>query len=283
MGPESLGDIKLLSVGAHHACAVGRLVLPPEPTLDWKRLLLIIGSVGIVVVCVLGLCYWCWRNLRKRRTDETARLNEEIAKMVNEHQQKLNAMTAARKDPNVTEVVMLASSPEFGVNGEPILAYAIAMVEVAGGMSIAGDRRDKFHSLVMESREMDAAMQGWRTAWKGKCESSFMFHKNFHPEAKQLVLSIKGGPECDWEQASLRGDLKKTYASQGITLETLAPFQDLSELKTFLIARNLEDKNRQIIEKLWVDYVNFCRITPGLTKTQRHAQSKHRTSAIVKA
>jgi len=201
---------------------------------------------------VLGLSYWCWRNLRKRRTDETARLNEEIAKMVNEHKQKLNAMTAL-KEPNVTDVVILASSPEFGVKGEPILAYARAMAEVAGGMCIAGDKRDKFHSLVMESGEMDAAMQGWRTAWKGKCDSSFRFHKKFHPEAKQRVLSIKGGPECDWEQASLRGDMKKTYASQGITLETLEPFQDLSELKAFLKARNLEDKNQQVIEKLWVD------------------------------
>merc|ERR1712008_144562 len=150
----------------------------------------------------------------------------------------------------------------------------------AGGMCIAGDQRDRFHQLVMEKGEMAKAMQGWRTAWKGKCDSSFHFHKNFHPGATQLVLSIKGGPEFDWEQASLAGEIKQMYALQGITLEIIAPFQDLSELKAFLEARNLEDKKQRIIEKLWVDYLDFCELTLDLSKDERHEQSKQRTSAI---
>merc|ERR1712129_118960 len=79
--------------------------------------------------------------------------------------------------------------------------------------------------------------------------------------------------------------MKKMYALQQITLEIIPTFQDLSELKAFLEARNLEDEKQRIVKELWDDYVKFCRTTPDLKdkkwKDECHKQSKERTSKIV--
>jgi len=101
---------------------------------------------------------------------------------------------------------ILASSPEYGLDGRPVLAMAKGFIEALGFKNCAGDAKDKFHTQVMSPEQMTKAIKGWRVAWVSKVHVHL---KLMSEESKDpiVVIAIAGGPECEYE----RGELRTTF------------------------------------------------------------------------
>merc|ERR1719188_550956 len=96
----------------------------------------------------------------------------------------------------------MASSPEHGLDGTPVLAIAAWAVRATGGRNVAGDAKDQFHKMLMDKKHLDQEIQGWRIAWKGKLEAYMECDEDDFSEPV-TIYSIAGGPETQWERQYL--------------------------------------------------------------------------------
>lgn len=106
---------------------------------------------------------------------------------------------------------VLVSSPEHALDGHSVLKKAIQVVTAFGGTNKAGDAKDWFHSMMMSEAEMTNNVKGWRIAWKSKVCAYLVDLRKFFPTDDIVLLTIDGGPECQWELAELKGEIKKAY------------------------------------------------------------------------
>lgn len=118
--------------------------------------------------------------------------------------------------------VLLLSAPEYDQDGQVVLAKAKMLVETCGGANIAGDAKDDFHKNIMTAQEM-GKLQGWRTAWKGKVCAAISLRQQDYPDLPVIVLTIDGGPECQWEYKQITGCIKDQF--RVISIRRFADFK----------------------------------------------------------
>lgn len=135
-------------------------------------------------------------------------------------------LTAARNGVPAYHHLVLASSPEHGLDGTPELTIAAWAVRQIGGYNIAGDATDRFHKDLMDPAKMTEAIQGWRQAWQGKCETGLWI---LCPEVEDIltVYSIPGGPETQWERRYLVEQFQTVHSDKRIEIKCLDSLEDL--------------------------------------------------------
>lgn len=141
------------------------------------------------------------------------------------------AKTKQARESSDIEIILASSAELSYLVGEPVLRAAIWAVQAIGGSNIAGDADDHFHKILMKEEEMTWEVKGWRLAWKGKLEGAI--NAALKPRKSIKFLSIKGGPETQWERNYLLKELPKTHGEQPIRTEL---FEDLDDLMRWLLA-----------------------------------------------
>merc|ERR1712032_1230536 len=123
---------------------------------------------------------------------------------------------------------ILASAPEIGLDGMPVLTMAAWAVSAIGGSNIAGDAKDRFHKLLMDPAKMTQEIKGWRDAWKGKLEGLLSV---YCPDDALKLLSLQGGPETEWERQYLLNEFKTVHDQRNIEIVC---HESLDELLAYL-------------------------------------------------
>lgn len=129
--------------------------------------------------------------------------------------------------------LVLASAPELGIHeqdGWPLLRIAAHALELIDGASVAGWATDTFHLKLMEDWEVREQIPGWRTGWKGKVDAVRILSlpKN-DKDAELVLLSLKGGPETDWERNYLENNFSKVSDDQRISIVKFETLEELLE------------------------------------------------------
>jgi hypothetical protein len=131
--------------------------------------------------------------------------------------------------------LILTSAPYKDAHAVEVLGFAAAMVKYAGGENCAGDAKDAFHQQTLRGEMTDIELEKhkpFRIAWKGKVTQALsMLSRNGETV---IMITVKGGPECDWERAQLEG-IALSFQDQGanVTIEHCA---DLDALYNFLLS-----------------------------------------------
>mmetsp|Transcript_9209 Transcript_9209/g.15079 ORF Transcript_9209/g.15079 Transcript_9209/m.15079 type:complete len:342 (-) Transcript_9209:537-1562(-) len=142
---------------------------------------------------------------------------------------KLEHRSVARADPDMC--LALASSPEIGCDGDPVLAMATHLVEAAGGSNIAGTIADWFHKHLMDQNNMEEGIMLQKVAWQSKLEA--VLSKSCpvdQPDKSITLFSLKGGWKQEQEQKYLE-EFRKTNAGKKICVVCL---QNIEELISYL-------------------------------------------------
>jgi len=135
-------------------------------------------------------------------------------------------LKATRDRRGKDRFLCMASSPEIGLDGMPVLEIASWAVRALGGRNIAGDAHDRFHKLLMDPNVMLNEVKGWRQAWQGKLEG-FLECDNDEMDIEVTLFSLKGGFETDWERAYLLDQVPKVHSKRKIKVVC---FENLNEL-----------------------------------------------------
>jgi len=142
---------------------------------------------------------------------------------------KLEHRSVARADPDLC--LALASSPEIGCDGDPVLAMATHLVEAAGGSNIAGTIADWFHKHLMDQNNMEEGIRLQKVAWQSKLEAlSSTSCLVDQPDKSIILFSFKGGSKQEQEQQYLE-EFRKMNASKKIRVVCL---QNIGELISYL-------------------------------------------------
>jgi len=128
----------------------------------------------------------------------------------------------------------LVSFPEFDLKNRPILAVMISMMEILQGQSLAGDAKDTFHQEVMRKEVLTAEKKGWRDAWHGKVESGLKTTRRLKPTDRFVLLTLKGGPETDWEQHVLPQHILPSFKKRGDENMEILHFQTIEDFCTYV-------------------------------------------------
>jgi len=100
---------------------------------------------------------------------------------------------------------LLVSAPEHTKEKDlEVLSHARAFIKEIGHDNLAGDAKDRFHTQVMDKARMTQELKTWREAWKGKVCEGVKQVKRFRPASEIVLLTIDGGPECQWELEELK-------------------------------------------------------------------------------
>jgi len=79
-----------------------------------------------------------------------------------------------------------------------------------------------------EDKDYNKCVKPWRDAWLGKtCESVKTAHK-FLPKAEIELLTVKGGPECEWERVKL-DKIRDSFQDINIQITHCADLNELFE------------------------------------------------------
>ena len=132
---------------------------------------------------------------------------------------------------------LLVSSPEYDLARMPVFQVALAMAGLLGGSNAAGDAKDRFHKTVMTKSEMEVAVQGRRTAWKGKVCQAIKLLNQFSPGHTLVLLMIDGGPECQFEQQEVRGPMASSFPDVQKQIRRFSSFDDFEAYGTSSQAR----------------------------------------------
>jgi len=150
----------------------------------------------------------------------------EAERVKEKYREPLRRVKAKLKEPGQGRLMCLASSPEIGLDGVPVLSIAAWAIREIGFNNVAGDAKDQFHKLLMEPKAMTQEIKGWRIAWKGKLE---FFMESVGDSAGPVTLySLTGGPETQWERAYLQGEFTKVHNRRVIDVRCF------DRLETFL-------------------------------------------------
>lgn len=192
-----------------------------------------------------------YRRKREEREKEEhrARAKEHRSREEREEEEHRARLDKIAGLSSVENALILASAPR------PLIEQASQVVIAGGGINAAGDAYDQFHtkalakemakhdskyeafasSSLSEMRanpsidkevlkqaeeavrknfdELTAEEKPWRNAWKGKVSQAIAI---FAPlKKKVIVISLKGGPECDWEKKQLDGTIAESFSACG--------------------------------------------------------------------
>merc|ERR1712137_1025833 len=76
--------------------------------------------------------------------------------------------------------------------------------------------------------EWNAVMKPWRHAWHGKTCQEIGTRHEIYPNAELELLTVKGGPECDWERDELER-IRESFKEKNINIR-ITHCADLNEL-----------------------------------------------------
>ncbi len=144
---------------------------------------------------------------------------KEVRKAAREFAKLLKGKWGQRFSSSIAH--LLVSGPEFDLADRPILAVLHEIIDELGGDNFAGDAKDTFHQEVMLPEDLSKEKMNWRPAWKGKvCTGVKTYHKRMHI-SKSLLVTLKGGPETDWEQDEISQRLLPAFRKAGMNTEVL--------------------------------------------------------------
>jgi len=112
---------------------------------------------------------------------------------------------------------LLVSAPEHTTQKDlKVLEHAQFLVKKIGFDNVAGDAKDKFHQHVMDPARMTRQRQAWRDAWLGKVCTAIQQVQRFCPGQPLVLMTIDGGPECQWELQKLKDRVLVQFSAVSI-------------------------------------------------------------------
>lgn len=113
---------------------------------------------------------------------------------------------------------------EYGKGKHLGIARGIALTERYGGTYAAGNKDDPLNANIL------AQSEGWEGAWKGKVSQAYQVLAKRHRKQQIYVVSVRGGPACEWEREELAtvfcDTLKEEHAENEFILKCFDTYDD---------------------------------------------------------